>query len=364
MKITKLKLKNFRNHMDTEVDFNEHINYIVGKNAQGKTNLVEPIYIISTLKSFRNSKLVDCINEENDRAEIEASIKSTRCGTKKIRFVINREGENEFYVNENKISHKRDMYSHFYSVVFSPDELRLVKGSPDVRREFLDVDICQVSKVYSDLIDRYDKILQNRNKLLKFGKNSKNLHSELDVWDYQLALTGSQIAKARANFVSKISENAKKVMQKLSQGKESLSIEYIGIKGETREEKTQNFITELGNFRAKDIELGYTSVGVHRDDLKFYINGLEVKPYASQGQQRSVVLALKLAEMETIENESEEPALILDDVFSELDTSRQRLLIDYLSTKQVFITSTNSKNLGDISHSKIRVKNAKILIEN
>ena len=153
-------------------------------------------------------------------------------------------------------------------------------------------------------------------------------------------------------------------MEKISCGKEILEIEYIGIKGESREEKTENFMKELKAQRAKDIELGYTTVGIHRDDLKFYINSKEVKPYASQGQQRSVVLALKLAEMETIESESEEPALILDDVFSELDTTRQRLLVEYLSDKQVFITSTNSKNLGQITYSKIRVKNAKISIEN
>ena len=158
MKVNKLKLRNFRNYEFIEIDFNENINYIVGKNAQGKTNLVEPIYIISTLKSFRNSKLVDCINEEKNFAEIEAEIYSSNFGKKIIRFVINKEGENEFFVNENKIVYKRDMYSHFYSVVFSPDELKLVKGAPDVRREFLDIDICQVSKVYSDLIDRYDKI--------------------------------------------------------------------------------------------------------------------------------------------------------------------------------------------------------------
>ena len=363
MKITKLKLTNFRNYNSVEVVFNDNINYVVGKNAQGKTNLVEPIYIISTLKSFRNSKLVDCINENEAFAKIEADVYSLNFGKKKIKYIINREGENEFYVNENKITHKRDMYSHCYSVVFSPDELKLVKGSPDIRREFLDIDICQVSKVYSDLIDRYEKILQSRNRLLKFGKNSKNLNIELDVWDEQLALVGSQIAKARANFVAKISENAKSVMQRLSGGKELLTIEYIGLKGETREEKTEEFLKELKAQRSKDIELGYTSVGVHRDDLKFFINNLEVKPYASQGQQRSVVLALKLAEMETIKTESEEPTLILDDVFSELDTTRQRLLIDYLSTKQVFITSTNSKNLGGINHSKIRVKNAQISIE-
>ena len=245
MKITKLKLKNFRNYDDLEIDFCDSINYVVGKNAQGKTNLVEPIYIISTLKSFRNSKLVDCIKDEEPFAEIEALIVSTNYGMKKIRFRINREGENEYYVNENKITHKSDMYSHFYSVIFSPDELRIVKGSPDVRREFLDIDICQVSKVYSNLLDRYDKILQSRNKLLKFGRNSKSLHTELDIWDEQLAMVGSQISKARSNFVNKISNNAKVVMEKISNGKEQLTIEYVGIKGETREEKTESFIKEL-----------------------------------------------------------------------------------------------------------------------
>lgn len=363
MKVKELTLKNFRNYENIKVNFSDGVNVLVGKNAQGKTNLVEPIYLLSALKSFRNSKLTDCIKEGEDFLEILAKVESA-VGTKTIHYKIFKEGNNEYFVNYNKLSRKKEMFSHCYAVIFSPDELRLVKGSPDVRRDFLDTDICQISPIYSELLDRYDRVLQNRNKLLKFGKNKERLNTELDVWDDQLAIIGAQITNTRENFVAEISKNAEIIMEKLSQGKEKLTLEYLGIKGETREEKTENLREALRFNRAKDLELGYTSIGTHRDEVKFFINGFEVKPYASQGQQRSVVLALKLAEMEAIKAVREEPVLILDDVFSELDSTRRKLLLEYLEGKQVFITCTNFTKFDLKDFKKFRVKNAKITIEN
>lgn len=363
MKINKLKLQNFRNYEQIEVEFGENVNCLVGRNAQGKTNLVEPIYIISALKSFRNSKLVDCIEDTKDFAKIIANISSV-VGTKTIEYTINKDGTNEYLVNHNKITKKRDMYGHSYAVIFSPDELKLVKGSPDVRRDFLDTDICQISNVYSDLLDRYDKVLQSRNKLLKFSKSRDKLNAELDVWDISIATLGAQITKTRENFVANITRHAEKIMQHLSKNAETLTVSYIGINGETKDEKCENLLSALKFNRSKDIELGYTSIGPHRDEVKFFINGLEVKPFASQGQQRSVVLALKLAEMEAIKEVKEEPILILDDVFSELDSTRQKLLLEYLSGKQVFITCTNFRKNDLQNLTKFRIKNAKIVAEN
>lgn len=363
MKVKELTLKNFRNYEEIKVEFSDGVNILVGKNAQGKTNLVEPIYILSALKSFRNSKLIDCIKDDGASLEIKAKVDSA-VGSKTIQYKINKEGTNEYFVNQNKQTKRKDMFSHCFAVIFSPDELKLVKGAPDVRRDFLDTDICQISPIYSELLDRYEKVLQNRNKLLKFGKNKDKLNAELDVWDITLAGLGAQITKTRENFVAEITKNAEIIMQKLSQGKETLTVQYVGIKGESREEKTTNLLDALTFNRAKDIDLGYTTIGPHRDEVKFFINDLEVKPFASQGQQRSVVLALKLAEMEAIKSVKEEPVLILDDVFSELDSTRRRLLLEYLEGKQVFITCTNFRKNDLKNCTKFRVKNAKIIKEN
>ena len=360
MIVKSLKLTNFRNYKNAYVEFNSNVNFFVGKNAQGKTNLVEPIYLLSTLKSFRNSKLPDCIMDLEQFSVIEAKILTEKEGTKTIKYILKKEGENEYFVNENKLTKKRDMLSHLYTVVFSPDELKIIKGAPEVRREFLDTDISQVSKIYCDLIDRYNQVLLNRNKVLKFAKNSSSIDKQLDVWDSQLAIIGSQIATTRNNFLNKISQHTNNIMEKLSDGKETLRLEYIGISGETREERTKNFMSALAESRSKDLELGYTTIGPHRDDIKFYVNDKEVKPFASQGQQRTVVLALKLAELETIKEEKESPVLILDDVFSELDYTRQKLLLKYLEEKQIFVTSTFLRKTDLKSYKKFRIKEAKI----
>lgn len=363
MIIKNIKLINFRNYIDEYVEFLDKTNIIIGKNAQGKTNLIEPIYLLSTFKSFRNSKLVDCIMEEKDFAIVEADVLSEVFGIRKIKFVINRDGENEFFVNGNKITQKRDMLGFVYSVVFSPDELKLIKGGPEVRREFMDLDISQVSKAYSSLLERYEKILSSRNKLLKNSYGVKDLNTQLDVWDSQLSVVGSQIALSRKNFIEKINKKIANVMNFISKHKENLEVKYVGIKGTTREEMTNWFENQLTINREKDRDLGYTSVGPHRDELRFFINGKEVKPYASQGQQRSVVLALKLAELETIKEEKECPILLLDDVFSELDFSRQELLLKYLENQQVFITSTFSKVKNISEYIKLRVVNGNVKIK-
>lgn len=360
MVIKSLKLTNFRNYTEQEVEFGNGVNIICGRNAQGKTNLIEPIYILSTQKSFRNSKLSDCIMEEKSKAIIEAEIVSEIYGERKIKYVINRDSENEFYLNENKLNSKNEIYGSVYSVIFSPDELRLVKGSPDVRREFLDIDISQVSRVYIDLLERYEEILANRNKLLKNHRFINGVDRQLDVWDYQLAVVGSQISITRKHFIDRLNKSVSRAMEYISGGKESLRLVYQGIKGGTREEKTDSLIYALMENRERDKELGYTTIGPHRDDIKFFVNEKEVKYFASQGQQRSVVLALKLAELETINEEKECPILLLDDVFSELDYNRQLLLVKYLKNTQIFITSTIAKTKGIENIKKFKVDEGRV----
>ena len=362
MKVINIKLKNFRNYEDLDLAFDGNMNIIVGKNAQGKTNIVEALYIMSTLKSFRNSKLHDCIREDCPFAEIEINVENENRIIKNLKLKINGSGENDFFVNGNKISQKKEMIGWLYAVVFSPDELKIVKGAPETRREFLDTDICQISKAYSGLLARYEILLLSRNKLLKFAKNSSTLHAQLDIYEEQMALIGGQISISRQNFVQKLNNYANNIMQALSGGKETLKIEYVGIDGDTREEKSENFLKLLKESRKKDLELGFSSVGPHRDDLKFIVNEKEVKPFASQGQQRSVVLATKIAEMKTLTNEKEKPIMILDDVFSELDSARQKMLVDYFVDSQVFITSTTCKSGVGKFGTKYRVNCGKVKV--
>lgn len=363
MKIKSLNLTNFRNYEDETIDLSGGLNILTGPNAQGKTNFIEAIYILSTLKSFRNSKLVDCIKEGKNEAKISAHIDSDAYGERLVEYTIFKEGENLFQLNGNKIKKRSEIFGNVTSIVFSPDELKIVKNAPDARREFLDTDISQVSKTYSELIDRCEVILLSRNKILKFNKYSEDLLLQLSVYDEQLAHVGGQIALSRENFVKKLSQRAEVVMDFLSCGKEKLTIEYIGAQGNTRIEKTDNIIKELKQSRQKDIELGYTNVGPHRDEIKFYINSVEVKPFASQGQQRSVVLALKIAEVEVFGEEKERPILLLDDVFSELDSKRQRQLLEYLKNNQVFVSATNTKIKPNFEFLHIKVKNGKTKAE-
>jgi DNA replication and repair protein RecF len=173
-------------------------------------------------------------------------------------------------------------------------------------------------------------------------------------------VVGAQISLAREKFVKKLSNNATSIIDNISLGKESLSIVYTGPIGQTRVEKTENILSELKKSKQKDLEVGYTNYGIHRDDIKFYINNIEVKPFASQGQQRSIILALKLAELEVFAREKECPILLLDDVFSELDNARQKYLYNYLKDKQVFITGTSLKNKPNFSFLNVKVKNGKL----
>lgn len=318
MKLKKLYLKNFRNYSELTLEVFDRSNIITGSNAQGKTNLIEAVYILATLKSFRNSKLLDCIKENENLAVIEAEIESELYGRKNIKLIINRDAENEYFVNGNKIVKKSEILGNVYAVIFSPDELKIIKNSPEARRDFLDTDISQVSKVYSELIDRYERVLLNRNRVLKNNKFEKDIDLQLSVWEEQLSVIGAQISLAREKFIKKINGYAKKVIEVMSGGSENLNIVYTGPQGESRVEKTEKLLNEYKNSRFKDLEVGYTNIGIHRDDLKFFINDVEVKPYASQGQQRTLVLALKLAELEVFANEKEKPILLLDDVFQNL----------------------------------------------
>ncbi len=343
MKINYVKLHNFRNHKDTFVEFEDGINTITGQNGQGKTNLVEALVIASTTKSPRTSKENDIINSFESSCFVEIEVER-KFGKIKIEYFIDKEQGKVFKINNNEVAKMSEVFGNLITVYFSPDELKIVSESPNERREFMDTDISQLSGSYYNLLARYNKVLFQRNRLLKTERNREMLLSQLAVWNEQLASLAAPIIRTRKSFVDKLTDPAKKALKELSKQTEELSIDYVGARGTTTEELKAEILSALEYNLERDIELGYTTIGPHRDDIRFVLNGMDARSFASQGQQRSIVLALKIAEAEIFANEiGENPVMVLDDVFSELDTRRQKKLFDVVSSLQTIVTGTAFK---------------------
>jgi len=356
MRITQVKLNNFRNHKDTIVEFNDGINVITGQNGQGKTNLAESLVVASTTKSPRTSKENDLILSGEDRTSVELNVERN-FGNVKIQYVIDKSEGKIFYINNNEVKKMSDVFGHLVTIYFAPSEIKIVSESPNERREFMDTDISQLSGNYYTLLQRYNKVLAQRNKLLKFEKNREVLLSQIGIWNEQLASLAAPIIKTRKSFIEKIKEPATRALKNLSKQSENLRIEYVGAKCVTIDELKGEILKALEFNIERDIELGYTSIGPHRDDIKFMLNEMDSRSFASQGQQRSIVLALKVAEAEIFTKElGEPPVLVLDDVFSELDTRRQKLLYETIAPYQSIITGTALKFQKDVDYTSFRVQ--------
>lgn len=361
MRIKSVKLENFRNYDYALVDFCEGISLIAGLNAQGKTNLVESLVISSTTKSPRTSSLQECIKDGKANAFVKVVVER-KYGEVTLSYGIDQKGDKTFSVNGNPVSKLSDVFGNMVVIYFCPEDLRIVSASPQERREFMDTDISQLSGSYYNLLQRYNKILMQRNKLLKFEKDRSLLLSQIGIWNEQLAQVASLIIKTRKGFIEKLKSPAKEAMKYISSSKDELEVEYIGARGNTAEEIKQELIKALEYNFERDVELGYTTIGPHRDDIYFGLNKKDARSYSSQGQQRSIVLALKIAEMEIFTNEmGESPVLVLDDVFSELDTTRQRRLYERMSEYQTIITGTTFKFKPVTTYEQIRIKNGNIV---
>ena len=363
MQIKSIRLKNFRNYDECMVEFLHGINLISGKNGQGKTNLVEAAMLCALSKSPRSSRDEDMKKENTTFTETEICI-LRNFGEVTLRCAICDDGGKKFFVNGNEIKKVSELFGNLVAVYFSPNDLKIVSGGPSERREFMDDDISMLSGSYYNLILRYNKVLFQRNKLLKMVFDKAKLLDQIGVWNEQLAHLAGLIVKTRKNFISKIKEPAKEIMKFISKDVDDLDISYVGARGETAEEIEKEVLKSLENNIDKDMELGYTSIGPHRDDVKFELNHHDSRIFASQGQQRSIVLALKLAEMKVFENEiGEKPILILDDVFSELDSVRQKKLYEIFDDSQVLMTGTLFKFKPDKTYQSIVVKDAKIKVQ-
>ena len=347
MRLKTLQLVNFRNYDNLHINFNEKVNLLIGRNGQGKTNIVESIYMLSFGKSFRTNKDKEIIKFEKENLYVGGSFNKYNSDYL-IEIAI---GKNKKGIKVNKI-HIQKMYEllgNLNVVIFSPEDLRLVKDGPKERRSFIDKEISQIMPKYYNYLTNYNKILIQRNKLLKGKFIDENL---LDVYDESLVRYGSYIYILRRDFIKKIANISMEMHKRLTDNIEDLVINYknqINVSDEDTIETVYNkFFEKLFSSRQHDIETRTTRYGIHKDDLNIYINDLDVRLYGSQGQQRTASISMKLSEVELIKNEvGEYPILILDDVFSELDETRQRLLIENLSQVQMFITT------AEVSHKKI-----------
>ncbi|MBQ2769520.1 MAG: DNA replication/repair protein RecF [Clostridia bacterium] len=359
MKIKKLFLQNFRNYERETFDFSDGLNVLFGKNAQGKTNCAEAVFYLCTGASLRIRHDKQLIKTGADHAEIRAEAEN-RYGKVVIEATIF-ENKREIRVNGGKISKNADLMGHINSVFFSPGELRLIQDGPDERRRFMNISIAQTSAPYYTALLRYNRILDQRNSLLK-NRDVEMVLDTLPVWDEQLCKYAALIVKKREEFIEKLAPFAKEYHAFLTDGAEELLVKpdrrYVG----SEEEIAASLKRRLADNYEKDLRLGFTTVGPHRDDLDVIINGLDAKAYASQGQMRTAALALKLAEVRIFKELSTEyPILILDDVMSELDLKRRKKLLQCVADLQTILTCTHTERvLYGAECNKIRIENGKI----
>ena len=347
MKITELELKNFRNYENLKVNFDEKINVFIGKNAQGKTNLLESIFYCCIGKSFKNCKDKELIlwGKENSSIKMKTEKKFRDV---KVEIFFDKTKKKMVKINSIPIRRIGELIGEVNVVFFSPQELKLVKESPEERRKFMDIDISQHNKRYFYQLSRYEKILANRNKLFKICSCIDAVKETIDIWDRALVASAKILAFERKNFVDGILPYAQKAHNFISGGKENLSLSYkCGCGVPLDENFEENMSKLLKKNLEKDFKLGYTTVGTHRDDIDIFLNEVEVKNFGSQGQQRTAALSLKLAELENMKEKcGEYPILLLDDVFSELDTDRQARLLRFVGRTQTFITCTDERQLS------------------
>ncbi len=353
MRVIDLSFENYRNLEKNLMNPCEGINIIHGNNAQGKTNLLESIWLFTGGRSFRYSKDSELINfKHKGNAVLKMNFESGN-RENKAEIVLSRTKGREFYLNRVKKKKISEVVGKFCAVVFSPVHLSLIKDGPSYRRKFLDTAICQMCPSYAVNLLRYNKILNQRNVLIKNLQNNRSNIDLLDVWDQKLAEESFNIISKRQKYCDSLKSKAKEFYRGISENKESLNINYensLKIQDCTLE----NIYHSLKENLNDDIKQGFTTKGVHRDDLDIKINSKSARAYASQGQQRSAVLSLKLSEAFLLkEFMHENPVLLLDDVMSELDSNRQQFLINNINNWQVFISSCENIDKLNIHEHKM-----------
>ena len=334
MHIESVQLKNFRNYQDLTLDLDKGTNIFYGDNAQGKTNILESVYLCGTTKSHKGSKDKEIIRFGEEEAHIRMHVAKDGI-TYKIDMHLRKNKAKGVAINGLPIKKARELFGIVNLVFFSPEDLNIIKNGPGERRRFLDVELCQLDKIYLYNLTKYNKILNQRNRLLKDINFKPELLDTLAVWDMQLVEYGKKIIQTRKEFVEELNAIVYEIHKKISGNKEELVLKY------EPDVIAENMEVQLEKCKEKDLRFGQTSVGPHRDDLCFMIQEIDVRKYGSQGQQRSCALSLKLSEIELVKKSIKEtPILILDDVLSELDSNRQNFLLNSIHDIQTIITCT------------------------
>lgn len=354
MKVKKLEIQNFRNISNISLEFDDEINVICGENAQGKTNIIEALWLFSGAKSFRNSKDNEFIKFGQHSAKISVDFQmlgvenqaSITFSDKKITFL-----------NEKKLPNTSNLAGKYNAIIFSPSDLTLVTDGPDKRRRFLDIAIGQLYPNYIEILRNYSRAVMQRNKIIKDYRYDKTISIMLDVFEAEIVDMGNKIIDYRKRYIKFLNKYVLKIYSGISQGKENIEISYILKSGDVLDNE------KLKTSREIDMFTSTTSVGPHRDDMNFKINGIDARSFGSQGQKRSVALSLKLAGAEVIKEISGEyPICLLDDVMSELDENRQNYILNHIRNWQSFITCCDTSNIKNLKEGKvITIKNGGVM---
>ena len=349
MYIEKIKLNNFRNYENLEINLNKNLNIFYGDNAQGKTNILEAIFLCSLGKSFRKNKEKEMIRFNNEKSLIEVFYqKKDRDGKIKIEL----SEKKQISLNGIKIKKLSELLGNINTVIFTPEDINILKDGPQRRRRFLDLMIGQLRPNYVYNLNSYLKIIEQRNNYLRQIREEHKPEEMLEIWDEKLAEYSEKIYIYRKEFIEKIINKINQIHSKITNEKEIIKIEYI-----SNCEKKENYLKLLKERRKLDIIKGFTTKGVHRDDFMIYINGKEVNIYGSQGQNRTVILSLKLAELNVIYDEiGEYPILLLDDFMSELDENRRKNFLNNIKNAQVILTGTEKIDLPNLEYNLFNVK--------
>ena len=354
MWIKKIKIKNFRNYESEEINLEKNINIFYGQNAQGKTNIIESIFLCSLGKSFRTKKDKEMIklNEQNAVVEVEYE-KSDRDG--KIKIEIG--NKKNIYLNGIKIKKLSELLGNLNIVIFTPDDINILKGGPQNRRRFLDIMISQLRPNYMHILNLYIKTMEQRNNYLRQIKEEHKDENLLEIWDEKLAEYAIKIYEYRKEFIEKIIKKIDIIHKNITNGEEQIELEYV-----TECDSKEKYLKLLKERRKLDIIKGFTTKGVHRDDFMIYINKKDIKIFGSQGQNRTAMLSLKLAELQVIYDEiGEYPILLLDDFMSELDKTRRKNFLENIEGTQVIITGTEKLDIENLEYLEYNVSNGKVL---
>ncbi len=335
MIIKTLELMDYRNYETLSIEFGSGINILFGNNAQGKTNILEAIYLSATTKSQRGTKDRDIIRFGRDEAHIRTMLMDSEGVETRVDMHLRKSRTKGLAVDGVKLKKASELFGKLNVVLFSPEDLDLIKGGPGERRRFVDMELCQLDDFYLYNLSNYNKIVFQRNNLLKDLYFNPSLQETIGIWDSQLVSYGSKVIERRQSFVDQLNEVIGAVHEKLSGGRESLRIVY------QPNVSLENFESELAASTDRDVKSKMTNVGPHRDDFAFMIGDMDVRKFGSQGQQRTAALSLKLAEIDIVKKLANDvPVLLLDDVLSELDTGRQNYLLDSIGEVQTIVTCT------------------------